>query len=152
VELVKTDLVNQLEIALQSILPDYPVLLAYLFGSTASGRTTPLSDVDVALIAGEELDPYRQLKLELRIETALAEQGHVRNADVRIINRAPLTIRGQVACRGILLYCADEEARVEFETSTRDEYFDYMPIARQLRDAFFAEVRERGLNGRSRED
>ena len=151
-ELVKTDLVNQLEIALQSILPDYPVILAYLFGSAAAGRTTPLSDVDVALIAGEELDPYRQLKLELRIETALAEQAHVRNADVRIINRAPLAIRGQVACRGILLYCADEEARVEFETSTRDEYFDYMPIARQLRDAFFADVRERGLYGRSRED
>ena len=151
-ELVKTDLVTQLESALQSILPEYPVALAYLFGSAAAGRATRLSDVDIALLTREELDPYSQLKLELRIETALAEEADVRNADVRIINRAPLAIRGQVVCRGILLYCADEEARVEFETNTRDEYFDYLPIARQLRDAFFADVRERGLYGRSRED
>jgi predicted nucleotidyltransferase len=142
-------LVHQLKIGLQAILPGYPVTLAYLYGSAAAGRATPLSDVDIALVVNEELDPYQQLKLELRIETELAERANVRNAEVRIINGAPLTIRGQVACRGILLYCTDEDARVQFETATRDEYFDYLPIARQLREAFFADVRERGLHGRS---
>ncbi len=140
-------LIHQLKIGLQAILPGYPITLAYLYGSAAAGRPTPLSDVDIALVTGEKLAPYQQLKLELRIETELAEQANVRNAEVRIINGAPLAIRGQVACRGIVLYCADEEARVEFETTTRDEYFDYMPIARQLREAFFADVRERGLHG-----
>ena len=140
-------LVRQLKTGLEAILPGYPITLAYLYGSAAAGRATPLSDVDVALVASEEIDPYQQLKTELRIETRLAEQANIRNAEIRIINEAPLAIRGQVACRGILLYCNDEDARVRFETSTRDEYFDYMPIARQLRQAFFADVRERGLHG-----
>jgi len=140
-------LVRQLNTGLAAILPGYPVSLAYLYGSAAAGQATPLSDVDVALVASEEIDPYQQLKTELRIETQLAEQANIRNAEVRIINEAPLPMRGQVACRGILLYCSDEEARVRFETFTRDEYFDYMPIARQLRQAFFADVRERGLHG-----
>jgi len=140
-------LMRQLKTGLEAILPGYPITLAYLYGSAAAGRATPLSDVDVALVASEEIDSYRQLKMELRIETQLAEQANIRNAEVRIINEATLAIRGQVACGGILLYCNDEEARVRFETSTRDEYFDYVPIARQLRQAFFADIRERGLHG-----
>jgi len=37
--------------------------------------------------------------------------------------------------------------RIEFETMTRDLYFDYLPVHRMLQDAFFADVRERGLHG-----
>jgi uncharacterized protein len=143
-----SSLVPRLRAGLEALLPGYPVIaLAYLYGSAAAGRATPLSDVDIALVAAEELPPYRQLKIELRLETELAEQADVRNADVRIINHAPLAIRGQVACQGVLLYSRDESVRVAFETRTRDEYFDYQPIARQLREAFFADVRERGLHG-----
>jgi predicted nucleotidyltransferase len=142
-----TDLVDRLTAGLQAILPAWPVALAHLYGSAATGHATPLSDVDIALVTNEPVDSYRQLKMELRIETPLADQVGVRNADVRIINDALLAIRGQVACNGILLYCADEEARVHFETTIWDEYFDYEPIARQLREAFLTDVRERGLRG-----
>jgi len=55
------------------------------------------------------------------------------------------------AWQGILLYSGDEAARVEFETRTRDEYFDYQPIARRLREAYFADLRQRGLYGQQRE-
>jgi len=123
------------------------VVLAYLYGSTAAGQATPLSDVDIALIAEDHVPLEQQWKMDLRIESLLVEQTGIRNAEVRVINTAPLALRGQVACKGILLYCTDDEARVRFETATRDEYFDYLPIARQLREAFFADIRERGLHG-----
>jgi len=139
--------IEKLRTHIESALKDRPVALAYLYGSAAMGQTTRLSDVDVALVVRDgELAPLERLQLELDIELALAERG-IPNTDVRIINDAPLAIRGQVACQGILLYSHDEETRVDFETVTRDEYFDYLPIANQLRKAFFADLRERGLSG-----
>jgi len=145
-----SNLVIKLKSALPEILSGSPVAAAYLFGSAAEGHATPLSDVDIALVVRHNLSPYDQLKLELRLEGELADRANIANADVRVINQAPLSIRGQVATQGILLYSIDEDIRIEFETTSRDEYFDYEPIARALREAFFADVRERGLHGQSR--
>jgi len=141
------DLVRRLSDTLSSILPGRPIALAYLYGSAASGLTTPFSDVDIALLASEPLASQQQLRLELRLEPELAERAGVPNADVRIINDLPLLLRGQVACRGVLLYCADEATRIEFETVTRDEYFDFLPIAEQIQCTFLDTIRERGLYG-----
>ncbi len=140
-------LVARLKADLPSILEPYPVVLAYLHGSAAS-NPTPLSDVDIALVADRELVPKERLKMMLDIGVELAERCGVRNADVRIINDAPLVFRGRVVCDGCLLYARDEATRVEFETTTRDAYFDFLPTHRSLQDAFFADVRARGLHGR----
>jgi hypothetical protein len=66
---------------------------------------------------------------------------------VRIINYAPLVFRGRVVCDGSLVYARDEQLRIEFETATRLRYFDYQPVHRSIQDAFFADLRERGLYG-----
>lgn len=65
--------------------------------------------------------------------------------DVRVIDDMPLSFRGQVATQGIRLYSRDEVARVEFETRTWKEYFDFEPVARMMREAFFNDIREHGL-------
>jgi predicted nucleotidyltransferase len=143
-------LVERLKANIGSILESYPIRLAYLYGSAAAGNSTPFSDVDIALVADWDLVPRERLKLMLEIEVELADQCDIHDADVRIINDAPLVFRGRVACDGILLYARDEATRIEFETTTRDAYFDYLPVHRKLQEAFFADVRERGLHGRPR--
>ena len=133
---------------LGSVLAAYPaVSLAYLFGSAASGHLTPLSDVDIALVTDPQLPPRDRLRLELAAADALAQHCGLDNADVRVINEAPVMLRGQVVTDGRLLLARDEVARVEFETRTRSEYFDFSPVAEQLRKAFFADVLQRGLHG-----
>ncbi len=144
----REQLVNRLRAKLPTLLVGRPVTLAYLYGSAATDQRLPLSDVDIALVVPDNaLAPQEQLRLQLQLSVELVEVAGIAEADVRIINDAPLAIRGQVACQGILLYSADETARVEFETRTWDEYFDYQPIARQLRQAYFADLRQRGLYG-----
>jgi hypothetical protein len=103
--------------------------------------------VDIALIVEEGLAPLDHLKLMLGVQLDLDDRCGIPNADVRIINDAPLVFRGRVVCDGILVYARDEHERVEFETSTRLRYFDYLPIHRRLQDAFFEDLRERGLHG-----
>jgi uncharacterized protein len=112
-----------------------------------TGLATPLSDVDVALVAGEALRPLVRLKLVLRVQVALADCCGIPNAEVRLMDEAPLVFRGRVVTDGVLVYARDDGFRVEFETTTRLLYFDYLPIHRELQEAFFQDVRERGLHG-----
>jgi predicted nucleotidyltransferase len=139
------NLVDTLRLHLPQMVKDLPVQLAYLHGSAARGEETPSSDVDIALVCDDETSPSQRLRLMLDVSAELFRQAGIADADVRVINDAPLVFRGRVACEGILLYARDEVQRIEFETRTRDEYFDYLPFHRRLQDAFLKNVRERGL-------
>lgn len=133
---------------LSRMLTNFPVMLAYLYGSTARGRATPLSDIDIALVVNkDEFDPVDRLKLELEIEEQIVNACELRQAEVRIINDAPIIFRGEVVNDGILLYSRSEEFRVDFETFTRSEYFDFLPVAALHREAYFERLRTRGFHG-----
>ena len=106
----------------------------------------PLSDVDIALVIVENSVPKDQrLHFELNAEIEISDKCSLPNADVRTINDAPIMVRGEVVTNGILLYTGNDEARVEFETRTMSEYFDYYPIYEFFRRAYFADIRKRGL-------
>ncbi len=139
-------LVSRLHEHLPAILADEPVQLAYLYGSSVTGQTTPFSDVDVALVVGTTLPPFTRLRLILRVQLALADRCGI-EADVRVIDDAPLVFRGRVVSDGVLVFARAENVRVAFETATRMHYFDYLPIHRELQASFFQDVRERGLHG-----
>jgi predicted nucleotidyltransferase len=144
--------IDSLASRLAEVLPRYPVALAYLFGSAAKGQMTSFSDVDIALALDDSHAAIpNRLNFELEIEAEIAERCGLSQVDVRVINDAPLVLRGQVVTDGILLFARDEETRVDFETRTRSEYFDFLPAAEYVRQAFFDDVRERGLNGQRSE-
>jgi predicted nucleotidyltransferase len=139
--------VNQsnLLVDLRSILPSLlfstPVLLAYLYGSTAEGKTTCLSDVDIALLLDPKqakgMHPYDRLIFETDIALELEQLIKLPETDVRIINDAPLLLRGRVVQRGHLLYSSDEDFRICYETMTLKEYLDFLPIAEQFQRSYF---------------
>jgi predicted nucleotidyltransferase len=95
-------LISQLEEKLPTILDGLPVLIAYLYGSAASGRTTPFSDVDITLCLSDPLPPRERLRLELGVEIALEDTLGLPNADVRVINDAPLVVINPQKLAGIL--------------------------------------------------
>jgi predicted nucleotidyltransferase len=134
--------------SLRGIFSRYSVALAYLYGSQAVGRATPLSDFDVALVmVDEDYDPKSRLNLELQVEGEIARICGISDIDVRIMNDAPIMVRGEVVTNGSLLYCQDEIFRVDYETSTRSQYFDFIPTAVMHREAYFEQLRDRGKNG-----
>jgi hypothetical protein len=63
------------------------------------------------------------------------------------MNDAPLMVQGKVVTEGILVYLRDEDFRVEYETLTRKRYFDFLPVARLMRRAYFEHM-ERDLRCR----
>ena len=138
-------ILDRLRAVIPSVLAQYPVEVAYVYGSVARGTVTPFSDVDVALVLSEKPPPYERMMLEFEIEAAIEDASGLRGLDVRAINEAPLMARGKVVQEGIRLYERDRARRVDFEVQTRKRYFDFAPVARRLQAAFLEKVRREGL-------
>jgi predicted nucleotidyltransferase len=123
------------------------VLAAYLFGSYATGKARPESDVDLAvLLSGtDDMERFeRRLRLMGEVEEALGR----RPADVVVLNDAPPLLAYQVLRYGRLIFERDRAARVEFEVRSGQVYTDLVPMRQFFREALFHEVKEAGLGGR----
>ncbi len=122
------------------------VLAAYLFGSVAEGRSTPLSDVDIAvLLDAEKVQDTFLRRLQLMGEL---ERFATRPVDVVVLNDAPLLLRYQVLRHGRLLYDRDPRARVEFEVRVGELYDDLQPSREFFSQTLFQEIRERKFGQR----
>lgn len=103
------------------------VLFAYLFGSYAKGTQNEKSDIDIAVYLTDESilekDPLYPSRLAIKIENIPVKE----KADVRILNGSTLRFRNQVLMHGKLLFSKDEKKRIEFETSSLHQYYDFKP-------------------------
>jgi len=120
--------------ALQHELEACPeIMFAYLHGSFLAGAA--YRDIDVAIwldtsrVARGDLDRYA-LDLSVALHLRLKQP-----VDVRALNDAPLAFRYH-ALKGRPLVVRDQELLDEMRARTWDEYFDFLPFARQyLREA-----------------
>lgn len=97
--------------------------LVYLFGSAASGTTTPLSDIDIAYLDDGSLNPF---DFEVDLEAAVrAIEPNASRIDLINLNSAPLTVRYKVISTGRLLFARSDEKRSEFEVDTIMRYLDF---------------------------
>jgi hypothetical protein len=64
------------------------------------------------------------MTLALEIDKKL-KQGPA--SDVRIINSLALTVAGKIITEGVLIYCHDDEARIDYETIIRSAYLVFYP-------------------------
>ena len=117
--------------ALTAVFTRYPVVAAYLFGSQATGQTSPLSDVDIAVILEPGLASPGTVQAQLISDLMLVLRRS--DVDVVVLNTAPPLLKERAISRGRLLYCRDEIARVRFEVAARREYFETQAL-RDLHD------------------
>lgn len=101
----------------------------YLYGSAAAGRTTSLSDVDVAVLFGDASpDPVAARAVRSAIAGDLVHRFPGLFFDVRNLEDLPLAVRGRILTEGRLLVDRDPSRRVAFEVRTRMLYFDFLPF------------------------
>jgi len=118
------------------------VTLAYLFGSHARGQAGPLSDVDVAVLLAGRPGDGRCFDMRLEIMGGLMDILRVNEVDVAILNQAPLALRYRVLRDGVLLFCCDRQAMVEFYARTVIEYLDFKPVIERHERAILERARK----------
>jgi predicted nucleotidyltransferase len=117
---------------------------ASLFGSRATGRAHPGSDVDIAVWLEPRLDAAHRLRLRLALERALARAHPDPPVDVVVLNDAPLVVRHRAARDGRRVLERDPRTRVQLETAALIAYLDTAALRNELargQDARLAEGR-----------
>ena len=101
---------------------------AYIFGSVATGRTRPDSDVDVAVLTARR--PRRADPLKYRL-TLMADLGSAlgrSDVEVVLLNEAPPLLAHRILSRGTLVSERSRSARVRFQVETANRYLDLIPM------------------------
>jgi uncharacterized protein len=107
------------------------VVAVYVFGSVGRGEGGPRSDVDIGVLLLHPPQPTLQAQ---PLDLAEGLEGAVgRDIDLVVLNEAPADLVHRVLRDGQLVYEADRSARIRFEVSRRNEYFDLLPILTEYR-------------------
>lgn len=103
---------------------DDNVEFAYLFGSAATGKAGPLSDIDIAVyLADAGFSHGYRLDILGRLARALGTE----NLDVLMLNEAPTVMRFEVIRNGVILK-ENAATRVPFEALVLQEYLDTLHL------------------------
>ena len=130
------------QLALRSALCEYPVELAYLFGSQLDGTVSANSDVDIAVLLARDLAARDRFDLRLELIRKLSVLLR-RDADVVILNDVPsLYFRYRIISQGRLLFSVSPAAHAQYESKVMSEYFDFRPFIEQYNAAYLARANE----------
>ena len=119
---------------LRQLFATYGVVLAYLFGSQAEGKAGPISDVDIAVLLGPQVDREQWFQVQLDMIGELTSLFHRNDVDVVILNEATPLLAYQVARYGRIIY--EDEAMlpaVDFAAHAVSRYADMAPLRRLKR-------------------
>lgn len=138
------DLTTKTQKIAQSVEPvlaaDTDVVAAYLFGSAATGRQRPGSDIDIALLlaSGRPLPDRKALLGRL-----LPPMCRALRADVHllILNDASFPAQAQVLKKGRLLYVGDRKQLALFRMKSLAMIADFAP---------YLQMTQKGLQNRLR--
>ncbi len=139
---IKAPDIERLKTELNKMSVHFPqVIAAYLFGSHAGGRPTPVSDVDIGIILADKLPDMESFRIEMNLLGELEKILDADNVDLVVLNKAPLPIQYQATC-GKLLFTSNEEKRTGFVEYVRKYYIDCLPIYREYKEECLKRIRE----------
>ncbi len=136
------DSINSYRDSLDAVFQAHGVILAYLYGSQARGDAGPLSDVDIAVLFAREMNEAERFHHLLELHVDLARVFERDDVFIFDLEKGTPLLNNNVRVDGVILYCADEEARIDFEVRAFQQYVDTIPLRREFN--FYLGQRIRG--------
>lgn len=91
--------------------------LIIIFGSAAQGRLTARSDIDIAFLSEQNIDPFEVFQLAQEISAELS-----RDVDLVDLSQASTVFQAIVFSTGQVLYCSDPARRQKLHALTLKKY------------------------------
>jgi predicted nucleotidyltransferase len=120
------------------------VEFAVVFGSVATDKTHPSSDLDIAVKFSETLSSQERFQKRCLLSSSLQQSGQP-FVDVSDMAELPLPIAHD-AVNGTLL-CGDEQAFQQFKTTIEAEFEEHQAELQHHHHDVIARIAERGLHG-----
>jgi uncharacterized protein len=118
---------------IKEIIEFYPqIKLVYLFGSLASGKTGPLSDVDLAFYISER-DKKKLFDIKLELMDKISRKLGTDKIDIVILNLTDEPeLKFNIIKDGELIY-SQEPFKIIIEPKILNEYFDFYAILKRYK-------------------
>lgn len=131
---------------IESIVADYcvsrpEIVACYLFGSQASGRARPGSDVDLAFLLTSDVPKDRYGSLQLEYFTELSGRLH-RDIHPLIMNNAGEVVLEQVFRKGVALYGGDAIECARFRMNQAVLIAEFAPVRKRMEDNLFRKYKD----------
>jgi predicted nucleotidyltransferase len=108
------------------------IVLLILFGSRATGKARPASDIDLAVLASPD-DAHTKRRLLSRLASAVAHLTPAGRADVVFLDETPELLRHSIMRDGHLILCRDDALWRSWRVRTMREHGDREWYRRILR-------------------
>lgn len=132
---------KNLSIIVELLANERAVDFAYLFGSQATGKSGPLSDLDIAVYLDRRTDRW---KYRLTLMEKLSKLLKRDDVDVVILNDAPPLLANEVTRCGTVLK-DDRAKRIPFEAGIMKAYLDTAHL-RQIHRKALPEQFRKGIS------
>ncbi len=133
-----------IRINLQPLLNSCPeIVAAYLFGSAATSKMRPDSDIDIAVLL-DESDGHLNRKIVLsRLHPQFCRALRA-DAHLLFLNDASYLVRMQVFNKGILMHVKNPYQLAVFRMHSTALYADFAPIMRMTQQGLKNKLKRRG--------
>ena len=121
-EKIPEDILSRLPQLEQLFNKEEDVIFAYLFGSLAKGKQSPLADVDIAVYL-KNLEALADYKLDLFLK--LSDVLRTSEIDLVILNTAPISLAGRILQGRRIIIDKEPFKRHIYESLTLREFFDF---------------------------
>jgi predicted nucleotidyltransferase len=129
---------------LADCLGKYPVVIAYLFGSEAKGKSGTLSDIDIAIFIDKTINKSERFDLRLRLTSELSSIMN-KTVDVVVLNVSPVQLSYEIIKHGKVIFCKDKSMQVDFETEILSKYLDRRYYDKRHAELTLERIALRGL-------
>jgi uncharacterized protein len=132
---------------LQAAFEKHGVVLAYLYGSQATGQASGLSDVDMAVLFPRGVESSVRFARVLDLMRELSGMFERDDVNVLDLDEGTPLLNNNVRLYGRVIFCADENARAAFMLRALQQYEDTEPMRRE-QNFYLNEKIKRGLFGK----
>lgn len=121
------------------------VELAYLFGSSAVGKNSKLSDVDIGVYLSDGLPKKERNQKRLELIAELTTLLKTDKIDLVIMNDASPAINFEIIRPNRPVFVTDQDLKIDVEQRIMSIYLDRRAHEKRLNDAFLKRALTRGL-------
>lgn len=141
---------SRMPVLVETTSRDDDVVAMYLFGSHATGKPNPLSDIDLAILLDQTVPPQNYFSKKLALLTTATSLLQKEEIDLVILNQVPASLAYRVLSRGRLLYenPRKKKQRIGFQTRAISLYFDFLPVEKKLYAGLSNRIRRGEYGGR----
>ncbi|MBI3814555.1 MAG: nucleotidyltransferase domain-containing protein, partial [Nitrospinae bacterium] len=109
-------------------LRELGVYIVYLFGSKATGMTTPLSDIDIGIVVKDSKTLEDTRALYTVLYDIFQELYPAKKVDIVFLQKSPLPLQYYAIKEGKVLFEDDPRITADYESYVMNMNLDFKPV------------------------